>query len=97
MLTIDRILEISNEMGVTIKESTEGNHYIFNEEGEKVVFNPDILRGIEKQIISEEFQLDFSDVLESNNRDNMYKLSKDCDASYTLEPMDIDETNVMAA
>jgi hypothetical protein len=97
MLSIDRILEISKEMGVTINESTEGVHYILDHTGKKVIFHTDMLMKTESQTSFQEFELEFPDIFESITLSSVYKPSDGYNSSYFLDPIYIVEANVIAA
>lgn len=52
MLSLEEILQISNDMGVTIIDNTEDKHYILDEYGEKIEFSVDMLMNREENISS---------------------------------------------
>lgn len=97
MLSLDRILEITKEMGVAVRTHKDGKHYIGNGNGEKIEFNTDMLIKTENKKSFLNFKLKYSNVGELNISNNLYKPSNWSNSSYFLEPVKIDEANVIAA
>lgn len=87
MLSIDRILEISKKMGISIIDSKKGKHYILDDAGKEIEFNTNMLLKAESPIKFQEFELKTS---------NLYKLSDRCSYSYDIQPIDVDESSVIA-
>ncbi|MBU5294773.1 hypothetical protein KQH90_12230 [Anaerosalibacter bizertensis] len=97
MLSIDRILEISKDMGVTIKADEDGKHYIIDDFNNKIEFNTDMLLVNEHKMNFQEIELEFSEMIKINTSSTLYNPSKCCYHSYSLGPIEIDEGNVIAA
>lgn len=97
MLSIDRILEISRDMGVTIRDGKDGKHYIIDDFDNKIEFNTDMFLETEYKANFQEFKLEFSEMIKINTSSNLYNPSKCCYHSYSLDPIEIDESNVIAA
>ena len=49
MLSVEEILKIGKEMGIEIRDSTDGKHYILNEYGIEVEFNTDMLIKVDEK------------------------------------------------
>lgn len=97
MLSIDRILEISKDMGIAIREGTDGRHYIIDDTGQKIEFNTDMLMKTQNRMSVQEFELKFTDMGQLSTSDSVYSPSNGRNSPYCLEPIEIVETNVIAA
>ena len=97
MLGIERILEISKEMGITVNEDKKGLHYIIDSIGDEVVFHTDMLMNIESETSFERYELNISNTGELNSSNILYKESYGFKTSYILEPIEIDEISVIVA
>ena len=90
MLNLERILEISEKMNVTIDTTTEGVHYILNSKGEKIKFEIDMLKSDNTILVeSKELKVEVSD--------RIYKPLNNHSSSYYVNPINIEKSNVIAA
>ena len=55
MLSMEEILELSNDMSVEITDNVDNKHYIINEYGQSIEFDLDMLMSVNKEL-SEEFE-----------------------------------------
>lgn len=87
MLKIDEILKISNEIGIEIRDSKDGKHYILDDSGKEVEFSTDMLIKLEVEEVSYKLDLKGS---------NEYNLEK-CNEVYVFNSIRVNESIAYAA
>lgn len=96
VLSIKEILEISNEMDVEIRNSTDGKHYILDDHGKEVEFSPDMLMTIDEESISYKVNVQISTDSHIGKFASDYNLSS-CETLYVSKSVSINESIIDAA
>ncbi|MBU5428060.1 hypothetical protein KQI41_16835 [Tissierella pigra] len=96
MLCIEEILKISNEMGIEIRDSTDGKHYILDEYGKEVEFSTNMLIKVDEKNTSHKMQIQVSEDFNYGKFSSSYNLA-DCNSLYVAESVSIGETIIDAA
>ena len=96
MLKIDEIIKMSNKIGIEIRDSQDGRHYILDDSGKEKVFNTDMLINLEQEDISLKVDLKTTIDFDSGGFSREYKLTS-CKTAYKSYPSNIDESITYAA
>lgn len=96
MLNIDEILKISDEMGIEVRDSKSGKHYILDDSGKEVEFNTGMLINLEKEDVSYKLDLNISRECNLGKFSSQYILATSKDI-YISNPSKVDEFIIYAA
>ena len=96
MLSIEEIIEISNEMGIEIRKSMDGKHYILNDYGKEVEFSPDMLMKVDEETIEYKMDLQISTDCNIDKFSSNYNLTS-CENLYVSKSVSINESIASAA
>ena len=90
MLSIDEIINMSYEMGVEIRNSKNGKHYILDDSGKELEFNTEMLVNLEPEDVLLTLDLVTTSEFDLGGFDGEYDLAK-CKKTYVTYPNNINE------
>lgn len=96
MLSIEEILKISNDMGLEVVNSSDGKHYIFDDNNQKCEFDVDMLMSIYRKESSFKLDIQISNKLNFDMSSSSYNFPRQ-DNLYVSASVNINESMIVAA
>lgn len=95
MLNIEKMLKLTEEMNVEVRDSTDGKHYILDDLGEEVEFNVNMVTKVDKNTHSYQYKLKYSNKHTFDMSNDVYQLSG-CETAYTPKPVNLENSIIIA-